>query len=528
MPQTIGKIVAGAALALGLAGQACAAPLVQTTSGPVRGVERGGADAFLGIPYAAPPTGGLRWRAPAPPQPWAGVRIADHFEPNCPQPKLPAPGAAVKPQSEDCLYLNVWAPRHAAGRKLPVMFWIHGGSYILGSGDLDDTSAFTRDGVVLVSLNYRLGRLGFFAHPALTAESPNGPLGDYGILDQIAALTWVRDNIARFGGDPARVTIFGVSAGATFTDLLMISPKAQGLFQRAIAESDPFLQPWPHMAALKHADETTAEDYGAQWAAAAGAPNATAAELRALDYEKTLAAPIQANAQGVKPIIDGRILPERGPEAYAAGLLAHVPYIIGGNSFEGSLAAIYQVDPAPLVASLGANREAVLALYGPQVANNPRLLAGMLNGDQSFLVPRRVAARLASSQGVPTWSYHFAYVPEAQRAQLPGAPHGSEVPFVFESFPSGPTAPYRATNADRAMAARVHAYWVNFARNGDPNGPGLPPWPRFEPGDTLQVFAADGVHTAPGFDRARYDLIEPSVLGDRLRPPVVAGVGPPR
>jgi para-nitrobenzyl esterase len=441
--------------------------------------------------------------------------MADHFALNCPQPKLPIPGLESKPMGEDCLYLNVWAPKHPRG-KLPVMVWIHGGSYILGSGDLDDTSAFTRDGVVLVSVNYRLGRLGFFAHPALTAENPHGLLGDYGILDQIAALKWVKANIAKFGGDPDRVTIFGVSAGATFTDMLMTSPLARGLFAGAIAESDPFFQPWSYMASMRHAGEPSAEDWGVGWAASVGFPAASAADLRAIPYERTLAGPNEANAQQVKPIVDGRILPERGPEAYAAGDAAQVPYIIGNNSFEGSLAAIYATDPTTYVAGLGANGPAILRLYGPAITGDPKLLGATIVGDVSFLVPKRIAARLAATHGVPTWVYHFAYVPQALRGKTPGAPHGGEVPYVFEAFRTGPMQPYAPTDADRAMAARMHAYWVNFARTGDPNGRGQPTWPRFTPQQqTTLLFSNEGVSPVIDFNQQLYDLIEPSVVGSR-------------
>jgi len=515
---TIRRAAALLALAwlLAVAGTSLAAPrppLVQTTSGPVQGVDQGAAAAFLGIPYAAPPVGDRRWREPAAPAAWTAPRVADHFGLNCPQPKLPIPGVQTKPMGEDCLYLNVWTPRGV--RKAPVMVWIHGGSYILGSGDLDDTHAFTRDGVVLVSLNYRLGRLGFFAHPSLTGENPGGLLGNYGIMDQIAALRWVQANIARFGGDPARVTIFGVSAGATFTNLLRISPLARGLFAASIAESDPFFQPWPYLASLRHGAEPAAEDWGVGWAAAHGLPAATAEQLRAIPVDETLAGPNDANQQQVKPVVDGKVVPERGPEAYAAGAGGTTPYIIGNNSFEGSLAAIYRTDPTSYVAGLGANGPAVLQAYGPAITRDPALLGATLVGDTSFLVPKRVAARMASAHGAPTWVYQFAYVAESQRGRAPGAPHGGEVPYVFEAFGTGPGQP-APTDADRAMAARVHAYWVNFARTGDPNGAGAPSWPRFTPqAQTLLRFSNDGVAPVTDFNGPLYDLIEPSVVGAR-------------
>ncbi|MET0182206.1 MAG: carboxylesterase family protein [Caulobacterales bacterium] len=509
-------LLAGLLCAIFIGIASCAeAPVVSISSGRVQGVVQGNTVAYLGIPYAAAPTGNLRWRAPAPAPQWTDVRETTRFGANCPQPIFEGDPALT--MSEDCLFLNVWTPQnHRADARLPVMVWIHGGAYIFGSGDIDDASAFTRDGVVLVSINYRLGRFGFFAHPALTAENAdNGLLGNYGILDQIEALKWVRANIAQFGGDPDNVTIFGVSAGATFTNLLMYSPLSEGLFHRAIAQSDPFAQPWPYMAVMNRSGQN-AESYGDAWAQSVGAPNATPAQLRAIPTERALADPNEANAGGVKPMVDGRIVPERGPEAFAAGLAHRVPYIIGANSYEGSLTEMYNADAAALVASLGANGPQIVQKYGQTIANNHRLLAATITGDTSFVGPRRIAARLASSHDVPTWVYHFAYVPEALRETLPGAPHASEVSFAFEDLGMYEGSRFDARAADKAMARQVHSYWVNFARTGDPNGAGLPNWPRFAPNETLLAFENDGIRPINGYRDDLYDLIEPSIIGDRL------------
>jgi para-nitrobenzyl esterase len=286
------------------------------------------------------------------------------------------------------------------------------------------------------------------------------------------------------------------------------------LFAHAIAESDPFAQAWPYLAAMKRADAPTAEDNGAKWAASVGAK--TAAQLRAIPADRTIAAPIEANAQGVKPLIDGRILPERGPEAFAAGRAHHVPYIIGGNSYEGSLAAMYRVDPAPLIAGLGANKEAVFRIYGPTVTGDPALLAGTLTGDISFLTPRRAAARLAAASGAPTWVYHFAYVPDAMRGKAPGAGHGTEIPFMMDTAKAGFPGEPPWSDADRKMAHAMHAYWVNFARTGNPNGGGLPNWPQFGPGsETLLAFEKDGVRPKSNFNAQLFDLLQPIALGGR-------------
>ncbi|MDB5446248.1 MAG: putative carboxylesterase [Phenylobacterium sp.] len=483
--------------------------VVEIASGGLQGVEAGGHARFLGIPYAAPPVTDLRWRAPQPPAPWAGVRAANSFGPACLQPPLPAALARVAVdarQSEDCLYLNVWAPTSAAGRKLPVMMWIHGGSYIIGSGAWPsyDGAAFARDEVICVTLNYRLNHFGFFAHPALTGEDPAGPLANYGILDQIQALRWIRENIAAFGGDPENVTIFGESAGATFTNLLMISPLATGLFKRAIVQSAPAFQRWRGMT---HRDGTSkAERMGAAHAAANGAPDADASALRALPAEAVLGDPSRIWTANIGPIIDGVILPDREAETYEAGRQHKLPLIIGANSFEASLMAAYPASAEALIASLGLPRAEALATYDPEGVRTPDEVARDIFGDRQFVAAARfIAKQAASSQ--PVHHYHFSYVPETLRGSLPGAPHGSEIPFVFETGGAAAMQPYAETAEDAAMARLMHRYWVNFARNGDPNGPGLPHWPTCAPQtDVCMEFGEAGPEVRSGLHAARLDL----------------------
>jgi para-nitrobenzyl esterase len=290
----------------------------------------------------------------------------------------------------------------------------------------------------------------------------------------------------------------------------MVSPLSNGLFHRAIAQSDPFAIPWPYMASMHRAGTEPAERFGSRWAADRGLANATSAQLRAVPYEQTLPNPATAIAEGVTPMIDGRILPERGPEAFAAGRAKHLPYIIGGNSYEGALAMLYKARPADRVAELGAQGPAILDLYDTKIRNNPDLLGATIMGDGGFLAPRRWAARAAAARGTPTWVYHFGYVLEQMRGSMPGAPHGMETPFVFDGFKS---LRMRPSAKDEATATVMHAYWVNFARTGDPNGPGLPTWPQFVPGtETLLSFDNDGQRAINGFNDALYDLYD-----ERLR-----------
>jgi para-nitrobenzyl esterase len=501
----------GAALAAALvlcAGAVCAAEPVHIAQGDLQGVTAGAVESFKGVPFAAPPVGDLRWRPPAAAPSWTGVKSADAFGPICMQVTNGRFGDI--PMSEDCLTLNVWRPAGAApGAKLPVMVWIYGGAFIQGASALPyyDGAHFAAQGVILVSLNYRLGRFGFFAHPALDAGP--GPIANYGLMDQIAALNWVRDNIGAFGGDPANVTVFGESAGAISVNYLMASPAARGLFARAIAESG-FGRASPRP--LK--GDRSSESFGAAFAAAHGIMGddaAAAAALRALPAD-ALNTPFSGLGDPAlpNPILDGQIIVESIAQAFGRGAEAHVPYLEGGNSYEASLIPHVGDDPGPVIARAGDPAQ-VEALYGnapaPEVARE-------ITTDALITEPDRLLARDMARQGLPVWVYHFSYVATMLRQTAFGAAHGSEIPYVFDNLRDQPlTFGGReipaATPDDHKIAAAMHAYWVAFAKTGDPDSAGGPAWPRETlAGDPLLEFGEGGIAVRTDFDKARLDLLE--------------------
>ena len=497
-----------ATLALAAPTAAPADAVVHTLSGDVAGASAAQVESFKGIPFAAPPVGPLRWRPPAPAPRWPGVRAAASFGPSCTQSQRA--GRAPLPTSEDCLTLNVWRPAGTApGARLPVMVWIYGGAFVMGASAFPvyDGAHFADDGVILVSFNYRLGRLGFFAHPALDAGPE--PAGNYGLMDQIAALEWVRDNIAAFGGDPARVTVFGESAGAVSVNYLMGSPLARGLFARALAESG-----FGRSKALPMTGAGSAESVGEAFASAhgiAGDGPAAAAALRALpaqaligDYGGLGSATMPA------PMIDGRVVTETIAAAFQKGDEARVPFLEGGNSYEASLFPNVADAADAAIARAGPPAE-VEALYGGKPA--PEVARELLT-DRLITEPDRCLARLMARQGLTAYVYEFSYQPLAMRAESFGAAHGFEVPYVFDNLPQAPvnlgTVKIPAASADdEAIARAVHAYWVAFAKTGDPKSAGGPAWPRFAGGDgAVMSFADDGVSVVRGFEKARLDLLE--------------------
>ncbi|MDQ0465473.1 para-nitrobenzyl esterase [Caulobacter ginsengisoli] len=492
-----------------VAAPAFADPLtVRTDAGMVRGVKTADTLAWLGLPYAAPPVGERRWRPPAPAQAWRGVRDAAAFAPACPQTGVSMPGEPPPRTAEDCLYLNIWAPNDGkgagGGRGLPVMVFIHGGGYANGATALPLYwgDRLARRGVVVVSLNYRLGPLGFLAHPELTAESGAGGSGNYGLMDQIAALQWVRRNIAAFGGDPQSVTLFGQSAGAMSISLLMASPRAQGLFQRAIGQSGGVFEPLQLAPGYRLPQ---AERDGQAYAASVGAGSLKA--LRALPVDKLLGG---RAGQVSHPVIEPAVLPLSPYQAYVAGRQARVPILIGSNDEEGrSLVDLSRVTAAGFQADLtrawGPLPPSLAAAYPFTDDAGARAARAEFERDLRFGWDMWAWARLQARGGGPVWLYRFTASPpfpaDSVRAGW-GPSHFAELWYMFDHLDQEPWA---WTAADRRLADTMAGYWVNFARAGDPNGPGLPPWPRLA-GDEGPMQA----------------------LGDRVGPGPVTGLGPLR
>lgn len=476
-----------------------AADPVRTDTGFVAGTASsdGTVRIYRGIPYAKPPVGDLRWRAPQPPLAWDGVLQADHFQSNCMQ-REQKPNNSLftklfyspsEPRSEDCLYLNIWTAGDRDARR-PVMVWIHGGGFRGGStaDPLYDGANLAQQGITFVSINYRLWKFGFFAHPTLNAESHDRTSGNYGLMDQIAALQWVQRNISQFGGDPSNVTIFGQSAGAYSVQYLIASPLAKGLFARAIAESGSALAPARQGSLLGHTLESQAqaETAGMQFAAAAGAK--TLAELRAKPPEALLAA---SSVPYAWPHVDGYVLPDTVDRIYARGAENNVPVIIGSTANEGSLFPLMH-------RTLQAYLDDAHKQFGPLAGQFLKLYPA--HDDESAQEASRAARRegvtgwgtwiwaktRGSSDKAPLYYYDFGHVPPApphesfteNTGAKVGAYHGAELAYVFGNF--YPTE-WTWNAGEKELSRQIQAYWVNFAKTGNPNGRGLPSWTAFDP-----------------------------------------------
>ena len=495
------------AACLGLMGAVHAAPTAALDSGRVGGVVEGGADAFLGIPFAAPPVGPLRWRPPQPVTTWTGVRQATSYGPDCmqiPMSRVPGPGFA-NPNSEDCLTLNVWTPSKRPSKPMPVMVWIYGGAFIMGAGSYPDYDGvhFAEDGVVLVTFNYRVGLFGFFAHPALTREAASAPVGNYGLMDQIAVLEWVKRNIASFGGDPKNVTIFGESAGGVFVNTLLESPAGSGLFAKAISQSGGGRTlagglGWPSLP--------EAEAHGAAWARSVGVTRDDAAALRAIPVETLVKGSVSGGLP--KPIVDAALIPYSLDDAFAQGHHLSVPYMVGANSWEESLLEYLPNEAHAYVASMEPKtRGEALRLYDEGGKVEADTAAKRLWGEAFMVAPARALARSMAAFGAPTYLYHYAYVPVAMRGKVPGAAHSAEINLVFANEER--VSMFGEGAGDKAIADSMHAYWVAFARTGDPNGGGRPRWPRYAgTSDTLLDVTNDGAAAMKNFEKKQLDLLD--------------------
>ena len=476
---------------------------VKVDGGLIEGTFEDGLYVFRGIPYAAPPVGGLRWRPPQPVSEWQGVLKTDKFGAPPVQTNPALASVPIKP-SEDCLYLNVWTPAIQSTEKLPVMFWIHGGGFTAGATaeQLYHGEHLAQKGVVVVTVGYRLGVFGFLAHPGLSAENDTHVSGNYGLLDMIAGLKWVQKNISAFGGDPGRVTIFGESAGGAAVSILCASPLAKGLFQGAIAQSGGFFPPvrsgvfgGPGEGVNTLAD---AEKAGDAFAVSAGV--STIAELRGIQADKLQK--LSFRQPGVNgPICDRWVIPDDLYKLYQAGNYNHTPIIVGYNSDEGANFGGPST-PEDHVNSVqkryGPFAEKILELY-PAESNSAARMARYLMRDVSFGWPAWTWARLqAETSNSRVFSYYFdhhpEYPPDSPKAGF-GAAHSDEMPLVFHQFglPGRP----EENDADLAMSETIMSYWTNFAKYGDPNGKGLPQWPVFSETEQQVMHFTDTAQAGP-------------------------------
>ena len=504
----------GASAAATAAAAQPAATKVTIDSGQLEGETEGAVTFFKGIPFAQPPVGPLRWKAPQAPAKWSGVRKATSYGNDCMQVPFPSDAAplGMKP-AEDCLYLNIWRPATAAG-KLPVFVWIYGGGFVNGGSSpaVYDGAPFARDGVLFVSFNYRLGRFGFFAHPALSAEQAGSPLANYAIMDQIAALKWIRRNIAAFGGDPNNVTLCGESAGGMSVHILMTSPESRGLFQKAIVQSGGGRANLMRGRPLSGGPDS-AEGIGVAFAKQNGIEGTDAQalqKLRALPAEAVLNGLNMASMGGAAtyvggPVLDGKLLPVEPATAYAAGKGAHVPMMVGANSMDIGFMQGKTIDD--LLDQFGPNAAKARSVYQVKDTDDVRKVAFEMGGDRMMAEPARYVARELARRGQPVYEYRFSYVAESLRKQWPGAMHATDIPFAFDTV----AARYGKdlTPQDYAAAHAMHAYWVAFAATGKPEVAGQPAWPAYDPkADTIMDFTDHGPVVVPDPWRARLDLAE--------------------
>jgi para-nitrobenzyl esterase len=477
--------------------------LVSVEGGKVEGVIENNITVFKGIPFAQPPVGDLRWKAPQPVKKWEGVLKANKFAPACPQMKLKYPGFTPPPTSEDCLYLNVWTPAKSSGERLPVMVWIYGGGFAMGatSAPVYSGEGLANMGVIVVSIAYRVGPLGFMAHPELTAEAPNKVSGNYGLLDQIEALKWVQKNIKAFGGDPTKVTIFGESAGAESVSILAASPLTRGLFRGAISESGGSFSPVKSARVPDCMQQLSgAENLGVEFMKRMGVSNLS--ELRKVSPDKWLDDPM-AQMGGFWPVVDGYVIAGDQYKLYEEGKYNDVAAIIGTNSDEGSL-FVRAVPPDQylqyVAAHFGPVSDKILKLYPvDSVTGTYRPLADLFR-DGVFAWPSWSWAKLQTKTGkAKVFTYYFdEFKKEPMYAGGPlpaGAAHGSELVYVFKHLEQNPNA--KVTDEQKSLSEQMAKYWTNFTKNLDPNGEGLPQWPVFSEDKPTTLYFQGAPHVGP-------------------------------
>ena len=493
----LARLIAFTALVTWQGASAASELLVDTQNGPVQGAysdRDSNVRVFKGIPFAAPPIGDLRWRAPVPHASWESPRNALEFGSPCWQPYITGIySRGPVPRSEDCLYLNVWTAAEP-GERQPVMVWIHGGALVLGHGHLEwyAGSDAARDGIVKVSLNYRLGPLGFFAHPWLEGEDANG---NQGLLDQIAALRWVQENIEDFGGDPNNVTIFGESAGSASVCYLQAAPAAKGLFHKAIGESAGCFAPHPSLEEDSPTGAPSGYRVGRSMVEVLAAGSLE--ELRGLDAESMWSALEAANWSAPYPpvYVDGNLFPAQMRELYASGLGSRTPVLVGANEDEET--ALFSEMPDlthdELLESLHTEwqeqSESMIAAYAQEIEASPRAARDRILSHRVFAWDMRTWAELAVQAGQPAYLYHFVHEPDLpEYGKSLGAFHAAEIPYVFGNLD---VTDWNIDETDRKVSRLLSAYWRNFARHGDPNGEGLVDWPRFSPerGETMELGA---------------------------------------
>jgi para-nitrobenzyl esterase len=493
--KTLKKLLAAAAFAA-IAGAAQAGPTAKLDAGVVEGAAQGDVAVYRGVPYAGSASGAFRWRAPQPVKPWAGVRPATMNGAACMQPHLSDdPWAQVGPQSEDCLFLNVFGPAQKPRAPEAVMVFIHGGSFTRGSGGvpLYDGSALALRGVVVVTINYRLGRFGYFAHPALTAENADGGrLGNYGLMDQIAALQWVQKNISAFGGDPKKVTVFGESAGAVAVQMLTTTQAAKGLFVRAVSESGGGTAG----ATPIRGTPLSGEAFGAAWAKSVGLADATPAQLRAISAADVL------KTGPVGPMADGVLMLRAPGDTYRKGEELRVGLMIGGNSHEASLVG----------ENVAVAKGALGAAY-PELLEASRAHPTKAGAESDLITeslstqPSRYLAQKSAAASLLTYSYYFDQVAGSDRAKAKGTDHGGELSYLFGTRIDKEVW----DDQDRHVSQMIGDYWARFAKTGDPNGAGAPRW------EPITKAASPFMH----FD-AEPHTQQPTPLEDKIEAAVVA------